>query len=259
MDCAKARAFMCPELDDELPVTGSAMLQDHLTSCSRCSNEWEALLLVHQNIRALQASIVVPEALEERLITVIDSETRKRKVGFSSSARVVFLATLAVAACVSVFMFSSKTLIQDSAEMLVFETADGSKIHSKKNFKRVAGVDSRKLAATAKSIGLDSTPLAIAGLSVATNDVLQDHQGRKILRTCFQDSRDHSFCVDCYQAPSGLLSFKGAELNPHTGRGGQFEHIGNHNVIMLSKNGVDYVYASTLSKDRLLALIFAST
>ncbi|MDR3614762.1 MAG: hypothetical protein P4L53_14480 [Candidatus Obscuribacterales bacterium] len=214
---------------------------------------------MHQSIRALQATIVMPEALEERLLTAINHAARKRKVGSPSSARVVFLAVLAVAACISLFVFSSKTLIKDSAEILVLETAHGSKILSKTNFHRVAGVNSRELAETAKSIGLTGAPLAILGLSVGTTDVLQDQQGRKILRTCFQDSRNHSFCIDCYQAPSGLLSFKGAELNPKMRGRAQFEHIGNHNVIVLSKNGVDYIYASTLSKERLLALIFANT
>jgi hypothetical protein len=246
---------MCPELDAELPVTDSALLQDHLAICSKCGTEWEKLFSVHQNLHALMAQRLPPTGLEERLLAAVDKEARKGKIRFRYSPRAISLAVLVAVACICIFIPWPQLFPHESVEALVADTADGEKHPSQEHFRRLARFDNKALSTAAKSAGLPATLFPIAKLHVATLDVYEDKHRQKILRTCYQDSRDHSFCIDCYQARSGLLSFSGTQVSTASGKKVLFKHVSDHNVVMLTKNGVDYVYASNLPKDKLLSLV----
>lgn len=253
MDCANARAFMCPELDGELPVTDSALLQEHLHICPKCSQEWESLLSVDQNIRSLDAQSVIPEGLNERILAAVASKKEKRQLGF----RLVSLVLVAAAASFGIFVISPNLvgLKHDSAEVLVNETADGSAEPSETNFRHLTTFRPSELEDAVKAVGFGNRVSTLANLRVSGVDVFQDKQGKKILRTCYQDQKDQTFCIDCYQLPTGLLSFYGTEQLLIAGRKMFFKHVGNHNVVLVSREGIDYLYASSLSKERLLSML----
>jgi hypothetical protein len=255
MDCANARVFLCPELDHELSVHDSALLQDHLHFCSKCSQEWEALFLVHQSVSALKAGIVIPDKLEDRVMEAINREDRKGNVRRLPLARVFSAATLAAIACVCLLMLLPSWYGRDSVESLVNETAHGIESSSQKNFRRVIGFDSGEMSAATQYVGLSQEIAPLAHLNVVSLDVYQGKNNGKILRACYQDRHNHSFCIDCYQANSGLLSFNGTEITTKTGRKVLVAQVGNLNVVMLSQGGVDYVYTSMLPKDLLLAMV----
>jgi len=256
MDCAKARVFMCPEIDDELPVTDSALLQEHLSACSACNYEWEALLLVDRNVRAAKERAVMPEDLPDRIISSLrkGEQARSGRAVFSLKFWSFSAAAVAVAFCICFMLLP----VRDSAESLVAETADGSANASQAHYKHVNSIGLAAKSEDMQSVGFAPRLQKFTGLKVAALDVYSDGSGRKVLRACYQDSRDHSFCIDCYQAPTGLLSFRGTEETTIAGAKARVGRIGNHNVVMLTKNGLDYVYASPLEKKRLLTMIARS-
>lgn len=106
MDCAKALVFMCPEIDDELPVTDSAILQEHVSACSSCNDEWEALLLVDRSVKAVVDRVKVPAGLEDRILaSVLREHNERARAG--RKVKIWGFSTLAIAACLCVFFFSS--------------------------------------------------------------------------------------------------------------------------------------------------------
>lgn len=256
MDCAKARVFMCPEIDDELPVADSALLQEHLSACTTCSYEWEAMLLVDCNVRAVAERVVMPADLPDRIISSL------RKGEQTKSGRTVFLlnywsfsaAVVTVASCICFMLLPAR----DSAEVLVDETADGSANALQVHYKHLKSIGLAAKSDASQSVGFAARLQKLADLEVAALDVYSDGSGRKVLKACYQDSRDHSFCIDCYQAPTGFLSFRGTEETTIFGKKVRVGRIGNHNVVMLTQNGLDLVYASPLEKSRLLAMIARS-
>jgi hypothetical protein len=263
MDCAKARAYMCPELDDELPVTGSALLQEHLETCSKCNYEWEKLMLVHQGLRALKTQTTASDGFEERLLLAIDKESCSSRL--RSSIPLLSLSMIAVAACLLVFLIpplfhSPEQLVaKDSAEILVVDTADGEDNLSEENFHRLVSSETESEASAAKLAGIREKRFPLANLKAAAIDVFEDKNHRRILRTCYQDRRDHSFCIDCYQAKTGLLAFEGEEIFTGDGQKVIFKHVGNHNVVLLTRGGVDYLFASSLSKQKLLSKVLENS
>lgn len=135
------------------------------------------------------------------------------------------------------------------------ETADGSAEPSETNFRHLTTFRPSELEDAVKAVGFGNRVSTLANLRVSGVDVFQDKQGKKILRTCYQDQKDQTFCIDCYQLPTGLLSFYGTEQLLIAGRKMFFKHVGNHNVVLVSREGIDYLYASSLSKERLLSML----
>lgn len=263
MECAKARAFMCPEIDDELQISDSAQLQEHLSSCSTCGREWEALISVKKATRAVAERIAVPQELHEKLIDAL-RKNGHRKSGVVVPIRKTLILSGTVAALASfffiaIFTFKAVDLHQDSAESLVMETSDGSPSQSSGHFKHLAQVDYGRKANIVRTADAKYEIAKIGALKVAALDMFEDSRGRRILRACYQDSVDHSFCIDCYQAPAGLLTFNGSEIALKSGKKAKFKYVGNHNVVVVNKNGIDYVFATPLSKSRFLALLGESS
>ena len=264
MDCAKARAYMCPALDDELPVVGAALLQEHLETCSKCNYEWEKLMFVNQGLRDLKTDTKASEGFEERIVLAIDKESRGNKL--RSSVPLFSLSMLAAAACFLVFFCPSlfhstneQIATLDSADVLVADTADGEDNLSEENFRRLDEVEIDSESTAARVAGINEKLFSLESLNAAAIDVFEDKDHRRIIRTCYQDRKDHSFCIDCYQAKTGLLAFKGEELVAGGGRKVFFKRIGNHNVVLLTRGGVDYLYASSLSKEKLLARVLENS
>lgn len=259
MDCARARAFMCPEIDDELQISDSAQLQEHLSSCSACGLEWEALIAVKKATRKVAERVVVPQELHERLIDALRKEGNRNSSTAVPLRKTLFLsgavAALASFIVIAIFTFRAVDLRQDSAESLVMETADGSSSSSAGHFKHLAPVDYGRKANIVREAGAKYEIAKIGVLKVAALDMFEDSKGRRILRACYRDSADHSFCIDCYQAPEGLLTFSGSQIALKSGKKAKFKQVGNHNVIVVNKNGIDYVFATPLSKSRFLALL----
>jgi len=261
MDCAKALVFMCPEIDDELPVTDSAILQEHLSVCSSCNDEWEALLMVDRSVKAVVDRVKVPAGLEARvLVSVLKEHNERAKVG--RKVKIWGFSSLALAACMCLF-FLAPHLANDqivSAETLVNETADGSPQASQRNFKHVDGFKiANKQKSKLSTLISHANMRPIAGLKIIGFDQYQDKSGREVLRACYQSSTDRSFCIDCYYAPTGYLSFSQFQEVQVLGKVGRFGKAGNHNIVILSENGSDYVYASPLDKNKLLAMISKSS
>lgn len=262
MDCAKALVFMCPEIDDELPVTDSAILQEHVSACSSCNDEWEALLLVDRSVKAVVDRVKVPAGLEDRILaSVLREHNERARAG--RKVKIWGFSTLAIAACLCVFFFSPNLVGEPlvSAETLVNETADGSRSASQENFKHIDGFKFAIKSERSNLLSLISRANMrhIAGLKIVAFDQYRDNSGKKILRACYQSSTDKSFCIDCYCAPTGYLSFSQFQEIRIAGKLGRFGKVGNHNVVILSENGSDYVYASPLDRGRLIAMISKSS
>lgn len=255
MDCTRARVFMCPEMDDELPVTDSAILQEHLSVCQSCFSEWESLMLVDQRIRLLSKQIVVPDGLADRLLVSIKTEDRRHKVKQMKRFG-GFTVGVSIAASLLVFFFAPSFDRQhdDDGVLLVAETADGSPRKTDKTFSRSNAFASSELTKASSAAGFKATAMNFSSFRMAGIEIYTNKIGKKIIRTCYQ-SPGEKYCIDCYQAPKGVLCLHSVKTVSQRGLLFQLAAVGKHNIVMHTDKGVDYMYASALNKERLLALV----
>jgi hypothetical protein len=218
--------------------------------------------MVDRSVKAVVDRVKVPAGLEARVLdSVLKEHSEHARAG--RKIKIWGFSSLALAACVCLFFFSPNLVGEGaiSAETLVNETADGSPTASQRNFRHIDGFkvaskpEKSKLAAVISRANMKQ----ITGLRIVGFDQYQDNSGRKILRACYQSSTDKSFCIDCYFAPTGYLSFVQSQEVRIAGKVGRLGKAGNHNVVILSENGSDYVFASPLDKNRLLAMISKSS
>jgi len=83
------------------------------------------------------------------------------------------------------------------------------------------------------------------------------------VRMCFNSGdRSSTDCIDCHQAPTGLLSLRKTSMHKITLENGQVASIGklgNQSALLLSSNGADVLYVSPIASEKLIKLVASAS
>ncbi len=254
MDCKEARAYLTPALDNELPMPDSARLSEHLATCENCRSDWNASLKLREGIRQLIQAIPENDSLETELLKNLRSAvTPKQRTG-PLSMRFAIAAALIACICCGLFFYRSTLGSPIAVEALVKATSHGSN-EKKAGLFHVEGQLDGSLDQAATVLGTAIVTSNLHPFHVSSVEVIADKQNRRAVRLCYTVDTGDSLCIDCYQAPAGLLSFSGEVMQAGDGRTVHYATMAGENVVMFSKQGKDIVYASALPKEKLLALV----
>ena len=83
------------------------------------------------------------------------------------------------------------------------------------------------------------------------------------MRMCYTCNDGSSTdCIDCYQAPTGLLSLQKTSMRQVVLENGQIASLGKfggQSALLLSKQGADILYVSPISSEKLIKLVVPTT
>jgi anti-sigma factor (TIGR02949 family) len=92
MNCAATGKWIDALLDGELDPKNAAEVEEHLASCAKCQQRYEARRAVSSNIRRLDLGYMAPESLRSRIGAMLEAEQAVAAVsspGLATSARVI--------------------------------------------------------------------------------------------------------------------------------------------------------------------------
>lgn len=273
MNCEETRALIGPAIDDELTSADTARLMSHLEQCRSCKQEWDKLMAVREGIKGITQAEPAPADLEKRLLNAIHLE-HQRNIRLRATFLLVAAAAVAAFGGGAFLLFAPGTTPKLATGKL--ETSPRA-ISSIEKLLATAGHHSETsddAAITIDYVGhkdaKDLTPLA--GFAVKQSTLASSHGTFKLsgsdmlkigkqnmVRLCYtSDDDDRVNCIDCYQAPEGMLSFAGARSQTINGKTVFSGRIGEDTVLKISENGVDIFYVTPLPVKELQDLIKAN-
>jgi hypothetical protein len=260
MKCDEARALCTPALDNELSVEQAALFNSHIEQCTSCSSTWENALHIRAGVKDVLKSFPSTADLESRIKLNLDilerEDTRVRRRQWLLAAACI-LPMLLVAYLTNPELHKVQTVSQSPVSLqtsreLTLEELISKTSHSNESQTFDHGFSSRFVDISQKSeIGFPLVDAKLVSYDLGAVEVFQKGQ-KRIVRMCFKtDGSD--ICVDCYEAPSGVIKF-----GPGIKSGDNqlsVAQVGNVNLVMFSREGVDVVYASELPEDKLMKLV----
>lgn len=245
IECSEASLLMCAELDHELEVPNSASLTAHLDQCPQCRSEFDELAATKSSIDVLKNQIIVPDGIDKRILAAVDASRTVRRPLTSRWIYVALAAVLVGLIGISLPMLN-RTDNGPSLETLVAETGHAGIFDGTASFKTL----DTNLSDFSNVRGVKSgsqTPFQIAGV-----DTIAGPNGSKIIRTCFH-AKGSLVCIDRYEMPKGLLSFKGAATPGLPGKKLMYAKLGAQSIFLMPEETKDVVYASGMPREQFLA------
>jgi hypothetical protein len=261
MKCDEARALCTPALDNELTVEQAALFNSHIEQCTSCCSAWDSALHIRSGLKDVLKSFPPTTDLESKIKLNLDLAERERSRVWKTQCLLAVACILPMVLVVAFLMtpklqepnFVAEAPVSSSVvSALTIDELIKKTSHSSNPENNDETFSSRSIDMAQKAeIGFPLVDAKLVAYDLGGAEILQA-QDREIVRMCFKtDGSD--ICIDCYQAPSGVIRF-----NPRREFGDKrpaTAQIGNVNLVMFSKHGIDVVYASELPEDQLLKLV----
>lgn len=256
MNCNDVLACLDSAADNELPSSEAAILQGHLNSCSACKSDWDKIIDVRQGIKSILEDNRPKADFEKRIIDKLNTESRNKPnkiFRLSMLAAAIFALILFTGSILNVPKPSLQISSAVSVENLLASVDHHSNGPQDKNIK-VEYLGNKDTAEISKIAGFNLSGIKMDDFKLEGSDIIRVPQNKVLVRMCFT-SDNYSHCIDCYQAPQGMLSFEnsttsildGKEVKTYTSKG--------QTALMLNKNGIDILYVGSLPKSELMKLI----
>ncbi len=273
MNCEETKALIGPAVDDELTSADTARLMSHIEQCTSCKLEWDKLIAVKEGIKCIVEAEPAPADLEKRLLNAIHLE-HQRNIRLRASFLLVAAAAVAALGGGAFLLLNPSTQPKLASSNL---ESTPRAISSIEKLLAVAGHHSETSDDAAITINFvghkdarDLTPLA--GFAVKQSILASSHGTfnlsgsdmlkigkQNMVRLCYTSDDDQRVnCIDCYQAPQGMLSFVGGKPETINGKTVISGRIGEDTVIKISENGTDIFYVTPLPAKDLQELIKAN-
>ncbi len=280
MNCEETKALIGPARDNELTSSETAKVMSHLSECNDCQGDWDKVIAVKEGIQKLLDRQGVPVDLEKKISNALYEESRKDRQ--SRTRTIVLAAAAAVTLGLGAFMVMQQPSGQiakapeqkipgqqtqtapqiaslpeaaASVEHILNtaghhgETSDDANI----SIDYVGKQDSEDLS---KSSGLSVKPSTLANYKLYGSDVIKVGKDKTMVRLCYVSNNGKGeSCIDCYQAPSGMLSLGPSEIQTLRGKTVRMSKVGSDNVVVISNNGMDIFYVSPMKEQDLIKLV----
>ncbi len=277
MKCDQVRALIGPATDNELPNAEAALVAGHISDCAPCRDQWDKILKVRQGIIDISRAQEPNAGFEKRLIAGVYLEERK-KLRASFNWSVVGIAALAL---ISMGAVSYINLEKSKNENQSVATAQP-------GLNKTAPVESVEVESLVLSVGHHSSgqenpayqvqykgkanpsgfsveagfkiePANLANYVLQGSDIVKTSNDKTLVRMCYTSlNKGETDCIDCYQAPSGMLAFAKTstrEIIMANGQTARFGEVDGQSAVMVSDRGLDTLYVSPIAAKRLLHLV----
>jgi len=276
MKCEEARALIGPASDNELANAEAALIAGHINDCMECRSEWDNILQVREGIGTIISANQPDTDFEKRIVATVYKEERKR----SRVSRNWATASIAAGVLISIAAFSAvklqnaKNQEKISLTTTVAKTAQAASTVALEDL--VASVGHHSTGPEDPAYIVDyigkSNPESFstkAGFKIHTvklanyvlhgSDIVKTKEAKTLVRMCYTClDRTEENCIDCYQAPSGMLSFGKTSTKVialANGRTARFGTLDGQSAVMISNKNFDTVYVSPIASNKLLDLV----
>lgn len=277
MKCDQARALIGSATDNELANGEAALVADHIGDCAQCRDQWDKILRVRQGITDISRAQEPNADFEKRLIAgVYRQERKKSRASFNWA--VVGIAALALISMGAVSYFNIEK--SKNTNQSVATTQPG--LNKKASTESVeveglvlsvghhsSGQESPAYKVQYKGKGNPSGFSAEAGFKIKAanltnyvlegSDIVKTSNHKTLVRMCYTSlTKGETDCIDCYQAPSGMLSFAKTstrEIVMANGQTARFGEVDGQSAVMVSNQGLDTLYVSPIAAKKLLQLV----
>ena len=256
MQCEEVRALINPAADSELSTSEAALVSEHLNNCLGCSNDWDKVLKIRSMVKEMVDLNPSSLTLEERLLTAIDKEEKSsRRQNFKTLfGRIAVAAVMVMGIGIGIVQFSNTSLQQANVDVskLVAGIGHHSDAPEDPAFSvKYMGHGTENLS---DKLGFKLKLSSLGSFSLYGADIVTNEKNKPFLRLCYTNEDDTN-CIDCYQAPHGMLTFGASQEQTVNGKQVRLAKIGNQSVVMINDKDIDVVYASPISQDELLKLV----
>lgn len=286
MNCEQARELLGPASDNELANESAAMVAGHISKCNQCQSEWEQILSVRAGIVDILAQQRPSDDFEKRIISALHSDQQASKVKYMTTFFIGAAATvLLVSLALTSPYFAGRTPLPVQSQGQGQEQRQGQKLAQGNSSESKDAIAAENLVASighhssgpedpsfvvdyvgkkdasdlAAKVGFAVQKIKLANYGLYGSDIVKTRDGKTLVRMCFNSSDGTSAdCIDCYQAPTGLLSLRKTSMRQITLENGQVASIGklgNQSALLLSKQGADILYVSPLASEKLIKLV----
>jgi anti-sigma factor RsiW len=265
MNCEQARELLGPASDNELANESAAMVAGHISKCDQCQSEWEQILSVRAGIGDILAQQKPSDDFEKRIISALHRDQQASKVKYMTTFFIGAAATvLLVSLALSSPYFAGRTPVPvQSQNAIVAENLVASIGHHSSGPEDpsfvVDYVGKKDASDLAAKVGFAVQKIKLDNYGLYGSDIVKTSDGKTLVRMCFNSSDGSSTdCIDCYQAPTGLLSLRKTSMRQITLENGQVASIGklgNQSALLISSNGADVLYVSPIASEKLIKLV----
>lgn len=256
MNCSEVLACLDSAADNELPSSQAAIIQGHLNSCSACKNDWDKIIDVRQGIKSILENNKPQNDLDKRIIASLNTPPnikQNRSLRLTMALVAILALIIITGSILNVANQSIQISNGVSVERLLASVDHHSDGPQDKNIK-VEYLGNKDTAQISKIVGFKLSGITIDDFKLEGSDLIKIPKNKTLVRMCFT-SDNYSHCIDCYQAPQGMLSFEnsttsilnGKEVKTYTSKG--------QTALMLNKNGIDILYVGSLPKNELIKLV----
>ncbi len=255
MNCSDVRPLLDLLCDGVLEAKDSALVLDHLKTCSECQAEWNDLERLHASFQLARAKPEMPAGLMDRVSAKLREEDRNEQKRFFQRC-VRAMPALAIAAAVVLVGFFVLPLVEKqnnqnpdvttaSADTLVEDlVADGTldTIRDRSELTKKVGYDLKQVRLPEWHMENSGVYKSQARISIARFDFIRKNQ-----------SGDQH--LSCYQAPEGVIRATAANAINLAGKHVLFGTHGKFQFALWSQNGRDYLFITALPKEQLQEIV----
>lgn len=264
MNCEQARELLGPASDNELANESAAMVAGHISKCGQCQGEWEQILSVRAGIVDILAQQKPSDDFEKRIVSALHQEQKNSRRKYLSAYLIGAAATIVLGSfAISTFLTSSRSPLSSSANSIAVDNLVASIGHHSSGPEDpsfvVNYVGKKDAVDLTPKVGFTVQKIKLANYGLYGSDIVKTSDGKTLVRMCYNCTDGSSTdCIDCYQAPTGLLSLRKTSMRQITLENGQVASIGklgNQSALLLSSNGADVLYVSPIASDKLIKLV----
>jgi hypothetical protein len=258
MKCSDKRPLLDLLLDGALEAKDSALVLDHMQTCTECQCEWNVLEQLRTSFHDAKGEPLLPEALMARISERLrDEERNQHKQFIQQYARPVSM--LAVAASFALIGFLLPPLIHqiDTRPVLIQTASADSLVEdfvSEGTLEPVA--DGTELA---KRVGYDLKYVRLPEWQMKKSGLYKSQSSMPIARFDFVRMGQSGYQqLSCYQAPQGVIRAETGSSEDLDGKRVLFGNHGQFQFALWSQNGRDYLLVTALSKPQLEEIVRAA-
>jgi hypothetical protein len=232
MNCADARPLLDLLCDGVLEAKDSALILDHLKSCSECQGEWTDLEELHARFHETKDNPQLPAGLMKKISEKLRHDEKSQHKRFLEPM---------------IYQITNQPLAGQtaSAEALVRNILDQGTLEPVTDRNELV----KKLGYELKYVRLPEWQVNKAGIYKAPGIV-------PIARFDFvRKGQSGDQYLSCYQAPQGVIQAKATAYKNLEGRRVFFGSDGQYQFALWSQSGRDYLFVTALPQPALEEIV----
>jgi len=254
MNCIEVRPLLDLLGDGALDTKDTALILDHLKSCSDCQAEWNDIEQLHASFQQARSKPELPAGFMDKVSARLKEEDRNVQKRFLQRAvpTVPVLAIAATLLLVGCFVWPA---VEKQNGQVSTTLASADRLVEDLGAAGTLDMISDRNELT-KKVGYDIKQVRLPEWRMENSGIYKSQSHVSIARFDFikktQSGDQH---LSCYQAPAGVIRTTAANAINLAGKQVQFGTHGKFQFALWSQNGRDYLFVTELPKEQLQEIV----